>query len=197
LLSLDDMAIRVTSLCVALALVCCAAGCEGRPRTPEEAYLAIERALLAGDGAALYRALDQETRWSVESTLRDQRLMRTIISAKYPEDEAGRALLQLEAAAETQPARYFGMVVERRGLLERYRARLGPKEAPLSLRPDGENAVMAARGTGSPLRLLRGRDGSWGLAELAPEWALERDRASHAVSTVRENAALYQKAGRL
>jgi hypothetical protein len=30
--------------------------------------------------------------------------------------------------------------------------------------------------------------------DLRGEWQLERDRAAHAVKTVRDNAALYQKA---
>ena len=37
---------------------------------------------------------------------------------------------------------------------------------------------------------------AWGFSELDSEWSQERDRASHAVKTVRDNAALYQKADR-
>ena len=46
-----------------------------------------------------------------------------------------------------------------------------------------------------PFRFVKSSGGSWGFAELAVEWSLERDRSSHAVKTVRDNAALYQKAG--
>jgi hypothetical protein len=169
------------------------AGCN-RPRSPEEALARIERALAAGDAAALYDCLDRPTRWAIDSTLHDQKLMRSIIAAKYPADEAARALGRLEAAAEDDAPRFFARVEGARGLVERYRARLG-RSGPVVRHADGGDAVLIGRGEGAPLRLVRARDGSWGLAELEAEWTLEQDRASHALKTVHDNAALYGQAG--
>jgi hypothetical protein len=45
-----------------------------------------------------------------------------------------------------------------------------------------------------PFRFHRDKHGIWGFSELKSEWALEKDRASHAVKTVQDNAKLYQKA---
>jgi hypothetical protein len=58
-------------------------------------------------------------------------------------------------------------------------------------KPDGDDNVWAARADGMPFHFHRDGDGSWGFSELAAEWALEKDRANHAVKTVRENAALF------
>jgi hypothetical protein len=184
--------LRARSCLVLLLLV---AGCRRGPRTAEEAFADTERALAADDAVALFRCLDQQTRWEVESAYKDQQLMRTIIRAKYPEEEAERALAPLAAAAESDAARYFARVATERRMLERFRARLGTASAPLARRPgDGDDHVYLWRQDGQPLHFARNRDTTWGWSELGTEWALEKDRANHAVSTVRENAALYQKA---
>jgi hypothetical protein len=169
-------------------------GCHRGPKSPAEAYGALERAVAASDATAFYALLDDNTRWSIESTLRDQRLMRTIISAKYPEAEAQKELSRLAAAEEAEPARYFARVDEARGVVPGYRARLGGATGAVAVMPLGDDVADVTRGGGAPCRFHRNRNGSWGLAELTETWTLEKDRAVHAVKTVRENAALYQKA---
>jgi hypothetical protein len=160
-----------------------------------EALERLEAAVEAGDGVRLFRCLDQVTRWAIESTWRDQRNMRTIIAAKYPEPEARQALGRIEAAAETDVARYFAASARERQLLERLRARLGPAATAATSRElAGKDAVVLARPGRPPLRFARGRDGSWGFADLEGEWGREQERAVHALATVRENAALYQSA---
>jgi hypothetical protein len=178
---------------VALALVS-AAACTRGPKTPEQAFLRLERAIAAGDAAEFYRVLDQPTQWSIQSTLQDQRLMRTIISAKYPEAEAQKALAQLQAAAEATPAQYFKRVNDERRVVEAFRKRLGPVSGPIKSKIDGADDVWVARQAGMPFRFHKNRDGSWGFEELRGDWELEKDRAHHAVRTVQENAKLYQKA---
>jgi hypothetical protein len=180
---------------IAIVAATLAAGCHRGPRTPHDAYLALERAVTAGDAAAFFATLDDTTRWSIESTLHDQRLMRTIIGAKYPEAEAQKELARLSAAEEPDPARYFARLDEERHVVARYRPRLGDPVGALEARPEGSAEAWVGRAGGAPLRFRRNRSGSWGLAELGAEWSLEKDRAAHAVKTVRENAALYQRAG--
>jgi hypothetical protein len=162
------MAPRSSPLALALALSLVVASCQRRPRSPAEARARVEHDLAASDVVDLFQCLSQETRWAIEATYKDQRLMRTIIESKYPEEEAQRALVPLAAAAEDDPARYFARVARERRMLD-------------GLRPES-------------LRWQRGKNGAWGFSDLYPEWSREQDRASHAVSTVRENAALYQKA---
>jgi hypothetical protein len=175
---------------VALALGACHRG----PKTPAAAYLQLERAIAAGDAIAFYKLLDEPTRWSIESTLREQRLMRTIISAKYPEAEAQKELARLAAAEETEPAGYFARVARERQIIEGYRRRLGAVSGEVKTKEMAPDDIYVARADGMPFRFHQNGNGSWGFSELEREWALEKDRAVHAVRTVQENAKLYQKA---
>lgn len=178
---------------MALAVVV-AAGCSRGPKTPEQAFQQLERAIAAGDAVAVYGLVDQPTRWSIQSALKDQRLQRTIISAKYPEAEAQKALATLRAAEETDAAQYFKRVNDERHVVEAFRKRLGSVSGPIKSKIDGADAVWVARQDGMPFHFAKNRDGSWGWSELRGDWELEKDRAQHAVKTVQDNAKLYQKA---
>jgi hypothetical protein len=178
-------------------LICCAIlwlGCHRGAKSADEAFLQVERAVAAGDGVSLYKFLDSATRASIDSTYKDQQLQRTLITAKYPEEEQARALQALAAAAEPDPAHYFAHSCGDRRLFEQYRPRLGSISGPIKKKTDGESAMWIARADGMPFHFAKDGDGSWGFTELATQWALEKDRANHAVKTVRDNAALYNKA---
>ena len=178
---------------MALALLALA-GCSRGPKTPEQAFRQLERAIAAGDAVSVYGLVDQETRWSIQSTLKNQRLMRTIISAKYPEAEAQKALATLRAAEEADPAQYFKRINDERHVVEAFRKRLGAVSGPIKSKIDGADAVWVARQDGMPFHFAKNKDGSWGWSELRGDWELEKDRAQHAIKTVQDNAKLYQKA---
>jgi hypothetical protein len=181
-------------ICMMALVWLVAAGCSRGPKTPEQAFQQLERAIAAGDAVAVYGLVDQPTRWSIQSALKDQRLERTIIDAKYPEAEAQKALATLRAAEETDAAQYFKRVNDERHVVEAYRKRLGSVSGPIKSKIDGADAVWVARQDGMPFHFAKNRDGSWGWSELRGDWELEKDRAQHAVKTVQENAKLYQKA---
>jgi hypothetical protein len=164
-------------------------------KTPEESFVQLERAVAAGDAAAFYKCLDRATQGAIEDTYKEQRLQRTIVQAKYPEAEAGPALAKLAAAAEEDAPRFFVKVATERKLVEGYRKRLGSVSGPIARKADGTDAIYLSRQDGMPFKFARNGDGSWGFSEQGAEWLLEKERASHAVKTVRDNAALYQKAG--
>ena len=169
-------------------------GCHRGPKTPEAAFLLLEPAVAGGNAAAFYALLDQPTRWAIESTLHDQRLMRTIIAAKYPEADAKKELARLSFAEEADVTRYFVRVNQDRHTVESLRRRLGSVSGQVKTKVMAADDVYVARADGMPFRFHRNGNGTWGFSELAAEWSLERDKASHAVKTVRDNAALYQKA---
>jgi hypothetical protein len=178
-----------------MAAALLAVGCKKAPKTPDEAFQRMERAIAAGDVGAFYDSLDSGTKKAIEATWRDEQLQRTIIQGKYPENEAGPALARLTAAAADSPRAYFAQAIKGRKLVEGYRKRLGSVSGPIAHKPDGEQKMYLARQDGMPFLFVRGSDGVWGFGELASEWAMEQERASHAVKTVRDNAQLYQKAG--
>jgi hypothetical protein len=176
-----------------LVLCMLLAACHGGAKTPDEAFQKLERAVAAGDGLALYHLLDRATLKSIDSAYGDQRLQRTIILAKYPEAQQAAALQPLAAAGEADAAHYFAHACNDRHTFNQYRARLGSVSGPIKFKNDGEYGMWAARQDGMPFHFVK-EAGGWWFSELAPEWALEKDRANHAVKTVRENAALYNKA---
>jgi hypothetical protein len=169
-------------------------GCHRGAKTPDEAFQQVERAIAAGDGVTLHKHVDRATRWSVEAAYKDQRLQRTIIEAKYPEEEQARALQALEAAAAPDAAHYFAEASKQMRIYDQYRKRLGSVSGPIKHKPDGQDAMWVARQDGAPFHFVKDSDGNWGWDELRASWQLEKDRASHAVKTVRENATLYNKA---
>src|SRR5262245_48111744 len=121
-------------LLVTLAVVACERG----PKTPEEAYQKVERAIAAADAHAVYTLLDRKTRSAIDAAYRDQQLQRTIIVAKYPDAEQARALQPLAAAAEEDPEKFFARAAQDKGTLAAYRKRLGSVSGPISTKPDGE-----------------------------------------------------------
>ena len=171
------------------------AGCARGPKTPEQAFQKLEVAIAAGDAVAFYQLLDQETQWAIQSTLRDQRLMRTIISAKYPEAEAHKALARLGAAVEKDPAQYFKRINDERHIVQAYRKRLGSVSGPIKNKIDGPDDEWVARQDGMPFHFHKNKNRTWGFEELRGDWKAEQERAVHALETVKENAKLYEKAG--
>jgi hypothetical protein len=176
-----------------MRLVLCVLLLACHARTPEEAFARLERAMAAGDGLALYEVLDHATQKAIDSAYHDQQLQRTIIQAKYPDEEQARALQPLGAAAEADAAHFFAHACGDKRTFDQYRPRLGPVSGPVKTKPDGDAAMWLARQDGMAFHFVK-ETGGWSFSELAQEWALEKDRANHAVKTVRENAALYKKA---
>jgi hypothetical protein len=172
-----------------------ASGCKRHgAATPDEAFQTLERAVAAGDAATFYDCLTVATQKSIEGAWREEQLQRTIIQAKYPEAEAGPALARLDAAAADDPRGYFVRLSKERKLVEAFRKRLGSVSGPVKHKDDGPRAMWLARQDGMPFHFVRDGAG-WSFSELESEWALEREHATHAVKTVRDNAALYEKAG--
>ena len=178
---------------VALTGALALAGCHHYPKTPEEALGQIERVVTSADGLAAWQLVDPQTRAAASSVLADERLMQTIVKAKYPPAEATRELDRLAAADEADEAHFFARTCKAWALLEGYRKRLGSVSGPIQVKPDGDQAAWVTRGDGMPFHVVKA-GGGWAWQDLRGEWQLERDRASHAVKTVRDNAALYKKA---
>src|SRR5262249_10257012 len=115
------------------------------------------------------------------------------IAAKYPAEAQAKELSRLEAAGDDDVVHYFAKVTEKRHLFDQLRRRLGSVSGPIQQRAEGADGMMVSRQDGLPFRLRKTSDG-WRCVDLQVEWALERDRADHAVKTVHDNAALYKKA---
>jgi hypothetical protein len=177
------------------ALFAAAGGCRKKPPAgPDEVFQQLELSIVKDDIGAFYDLLDKGTQKAIEATWRAQQLQRTIIQSKYPEKEAGPALAKLAAAAADDPRSYFVTLDKERGVVRAFRKRLGSVSGPIKHKPETDEKMWIARQDGMPFHFLKS-GGEWRFMELGVDWAVEKDRADHAVTTVRDNAKLYEKAG--
>jgi hypothetical protein len=166
-------------------------GCNRKAKTPEEAYARFTAAVGARDGAALFDALDQKTRWAWISIQKYHREAYDIVLSNYPEGaERERAAHRFEPGATATSARELFVAQAAPALL--------PHLAPLAVagaRVEASGAEGAAvLPSGAKVPLARGEDGSWGYSGSATDAEEQKVRAFHDLEVVRASAADYERA---
>jgi len=171
------------------------AGCHHVVKTPAEAYQKFSSAVTAGDGGALFDALDQPTRWAWMTIQKYHRESYDIVLSNYPEGaERERESHRFQGAATATSARAL------------FRAEVAPGLLPMLLplvaadakvegdaaSPDGHAAAVLASGARVPFS--RGEDGGWGFSGLAKDAEDLKMRAFHDLEVVRASAADYERA---
>ncbi len=170
-----------------------AASCRHKSKTPEEAFQRFAAAVTAGDGAALFDALDQKTRWNLMTIQKYHRESYDIVLSNYPEGPVRDGeKSRFERAATAPSARELFRTETAPALL--------PTLAPLAqgiprVDPgptDGEATAVLTNGQRVPF--ARGEDGGWGWAGLAKKAEDDTNRAYHDLEAVRASAADYERA---
>ena len=183
---------RVGLALLALATVA-GAGCRHKSKTPEEAFQRFASAVAAGDGTALFDALDQKTRWDLMTIQKYHREAYDIVLSNYPEGpERDREKGRFERAATAPSARELFRTDAAPVLLPM----LGPQAQGIP-RVDpgaGDGQATAVLGNGRQVPLGRGEDGGWGFAGLAKATEDDMNRAYHDLEVVRASAADYERA---
>ena len=171
------------------------AGCHHVVKTPTEAYQKFSAAVTARDGAALFDALDQPTRWAWMTIQKYHREAYDIVLSNYPEGpEREREAHRFQGVATATSAR------------ELFRAEAAPAVLPMlvplvtadaqiegdATSPDGHAAAVLASGARVPF--ARGEDGGWGFSGLAKDAEDLKTRAYHDLEVVRSSAADYERA---
>jgi hypothetical protein len=178
-----------------LLLVSSAASCRHGAKDPTAAYRQLATAVNAGDGGALFDALDQKARWAFMSVQKWHREAYDIVLSNYPEGPVReREKHRFEHAATATSARELFKADVAPGLL--------PKLAPLvaaagdpsvEMAPSGsEAAVVLASGARVPF--ARGSRGGWGYAGFDEQAEDQKLRAYHDLEVVRSSAADYERA---
>lgn len=169
------------------------AGCRHKSKTPEDAYQRFAEAVKKEDGAALFDALDQATRWDLMTIQKAHREAYDIVLSNYPEGpEREREKRKYEPAATAPSAR------------ELFKNETAPHLIPMT-KPLVMGSVHFEQGAsdaetdavadgGGRLPFARGQDGSWGYAGIAKQTADEKNRAYHDLEVVRASAADYERA---
>jgi hypothetical protein len=173
------------------------AGCRHVVKSPDEAYRRFSAAVKAGDGGALFDALDQPTRWAWMTIQKYHREAYDIVLSNYPEGpERDRESHRFEGGATATSARELFRADAAPALLPT----LAPLVANDTTAPkiegdaasDGRAAAVLASGARVPL--ARGEDGGWGFSGLAKDAEDLKTRAYHDLEVVRASAADYERA---
>ena len=171
------------------------AGACNKAKTPEQAQDRLCQAVAAGDPAALFEALDTQTRWDWMTVQKSHREAYDIILSNYPEGtERDRELRRFERGATLGSGR--ALFAEEAGGAALADTRLRDACAPgarLENGPDPHHAaIVAASGTRAPL--LFGPKETWGYSALSEDAEDRRRRALADVDQIRLNAADYERA---
>ena len=184
---------RVAVVLAASAVALFAAGCRHKSRTPEEAYQRFADAVKKGDGAALFDALDQATRWDLMTIQKAHREAYDIVLSNYPEGpERDREKRRYEPAATATSARELFRTATAPGLLPMMQAQVTATAHLERGANDGQADAVTEGGAHLPFAL--GQDGGWGYAGLDKQVADEKNRAYHDLDVVRASAADYERA---
>ena len=167
------------------------AGCRG-PSTPEEAHRALCRAVAAKDASALFKALDQTSRWHWMTTQKANREGYDIILSNYPEGlERDRQLRRFERGATLGSGRALFVEEVGNAALPTLAEACVPGTR-IELGADGTlAAAVSASGKRFPFR--RGTQG-WGYAGFLDDADDRQKRAVGDVEQVRLNAADFERA---
>jgi hypothetical protein len=187
------MSPRLPGLMLIAALCACAAGCRPKAKTPAEAYKRLGAAVNAGDGGALFDALDQETRWNWMSIQKFHREAYDIVLSNYPEGEIReRETRRFEHAATAPSARDLFAVDAAPAILPMLRPLVLPG-APIENGP-GEDQAAAVLASGGRVEFRRSSGGGWGYAGLGKRAEEDKNRAWHDLEAVRASAADFERA---
>jgi hypothetical protein len=173
-------------------VVASAAGCN-RAKTPEEAYRRFCAAVTAGDGGALFDALDQPSRWNWMTVQKWHREAYDIVLSNYPQGpEREREKRRFEAAATATSARELFKAEVAPQVLPLLRP-LAVADARIEVAPSGDEAA-AVLASGGRVPLARSGSRGWGFSGLAAQAQDQKTRVYHDLEVVRASAADYERA---
>ena len=169
------------------------AGCRHKAKSAGEAYKRFSAAVNAGDGGALFDALDQETRWNWMSIQKFHREAYDIVLSNYPEGEIReRETRRFEHAATTSSARDL-FIADTAPKLIPMLIPLVLGGAPIEAGP-GDDMASAVLASGARVPFRRSKDGDWGYAGLDKRAEDDKNRAYHDLEVVRASAADFERA---
>jgi hypothetical protein len=174
-----------------------ALGCGGRgASTPAEAHKRLAAAAAAHDSAALWNALDQDTRWSWMTVVRSWREAYDITQSVVPEGpERARLLTRFEPGATSENAQLLFTRMLEPSEWKQIEALLAAAGARLpEMAPSGEIAQIATSAGPLVYRMAHSRRWGWGYAGLSARAEQTKRTASADLERMRSDAADYERA---
>jgi hypothetical protein len=184
------------SLLVAFLIMTCASCGAGRARTPAEAHARLAVAVAARDGARLWNALDQDTRWSWMTIQRAWRECYDITQSAVPEGpERTRLLARFEPGATSEDAKtLFAKMLapEDWTATQALLTAAGARQPELA--PSGETSVITMDAGTLSYRKAHNRFWGWGYSGFAARAEQLKRTASGDLERMRTDAADYERA---
>ena len=176
-------------------LVCLGCGPRGAS-TPAEAHTRLAAAVAASDGALLWNAVDQDTRWSWMTIQRAWREAYDITLSAVPEGtERTRLLVRFEPGAMSESARVLFAKMLAPDDWTSMRALLGAAGARLpDASPPGETSEMVTSAGTIVYRKAHDRHWGWGFSGLAARAEEVKRTAIADLERLRSDAADYERA---
>ena len=170
------------------------AACEGHPQTLDAMLDFAVSAIEANNPKALFRAIDERSRFAMDSIVSDRNRAAKIIARDYPDEAKRTALAQLGEAADVESAtelfvsrcskacmREFGLKVASRKSIEKH---------------GNETLVHTVKGT--QIRVYGGPGTTgYGLVWRNNKLTQERIKANRDLKTVIQNAKIYRQRRKL
>lgn len=159
--------------------------------TPRGALAAMAPCVEDKDPSCLYRKLDRDSRWSLQTIHKTLGRIKALAEESYPPEKRDAALGSWAEEAEAKdPATLFGIYCDERGWMRDLPPRFGPaREISIS---DGSNRARITTIRGGSIELLA-HDGKWGLSDFGEQLAADKIRLLDRLERVEKNAAAFEE----
>ena len=179
---------------IALLVAALVFGCAGEPPagedTPRAALARLGPCVDRGDAQCLFRGLDRDSRWSVETIHRSLTEARDLVERSYPGPARVGALgAWSQVALAATPAAAFAALAAERGWTAALSAGFG---AAAEVRRTGPEEAEAITTRGARLSFAR-HDGDWGLALWSAELQRDKLRILDNLEQIRNNAREFDE----
>ena len=168
-------------------------GCDSKPpprTTPREAFARLAPCVDRADRACLFRELDRDSRWSIQTIHRTLAEMRTLVESAYPAARRAEAYGSWSGEAETgSPDELFDVFCRERNCLAELARGFG---AVTAVEDETRERATIVTTRGARFELAN-RDGEWGLATWCAELQAAKIHLGDALEQVRLNARAFEQ----
>ncbi len=177
---------RIHVFAVVLALAACE---HSDPKTPEGAIAGLAPCIDSADPRCLYKWLDRDSRWSIQTIHKKLVEMRRLVEKSYPKDRRRIAYGTLfEEAQAIDAAGMFDVYCRKRRCLEQVARGFG---AAVKVTSKGENTVIVETTRGHRFEMFWAEE-RWGITPFRDELQKMKLRVFDSLKQVKINAADFE-----
>lgn len=167
------------------------ASCNENLRTVDQMLGFAAAAIEANNSKALFRAIDERSRFAMDSIVSDRTKSSKIIMLEYPSDAKEVALAQLGDASTVESAAELFMLRCEETCMREFRSTISPRVAMKNVGDE----ILVLTDKGKEVRVFAGSSPkkTYGIVWRLQELSEERTKANRDLRTITENAQIYRK----